>query len=47
MRRIDTYLIKWYGPFAFKEELKKWEDKRPEVFILYVFQAKRKREKAK
>lgn len=47
MQRIDTYLIKWYGPFASKEELKKWEDKRPEVFNLYVFQARRKCEKDK
>ena len=47
MQIIDTYLIKWYGPFGSKEELKAWEDERPEVFNLYVFQARRKREKDK
>lgn len=47
MQRIDTYLIRWYGPFTSKEELRKWEDKRPEVFNLYVFQARRKRNKNK
>lgn len=47
MQRIDTYLIKWYGPFASKEELKKWEDERPEVFNLYVFQARKKGKKDK
>ena len=47
MQRIDTYLIKWYGPFNSKEELRKWEEKRSEVFNLYVFQARRKRNKDK
>lgn len=42
MQKIDTYLIKWYGPFPSRKALKKWEDKRPEVFNLYAFQAKRK-----
>lgn len=36
----DTYLIRWYGPFSSKEELKEWEEDRSEVFNLYVFQAK-------
>ena len=47
MQRIDTYLIKWYGPFNSKEELRKWENKRPEVFNLYIFQARKKRNKDK
>ena len=42
MQKIDTYLIKWYGPFPSRKALKKWEDKRPEMFNLYAFQAKRK-----
>ena len=43
MQKIDTYLIKWYGPFASKEEVKGWIDQRQNVvFNLYVFQAKRK-----
>lgn len=42
MQKIDTYLIKWYGPFPSRKALKKWEDKCPEVFNLYAFQAKRK-----
>lgn len=42
MQKIDTYLIKWYGPFSSRKELRDWEDKRKrhEVFNLYVFQAK-------
>lgn len=40
MQKIDTYLIKWYGPFSSKEELKEWEDTRSDVFNLYAFQAK-------
>lgn len=47
MEKIDTYLIKWYGPFASKEELRDWEDERSEVFNLYIFQAKKKRRKDK
>ena len=47
MQKIDTYLIKWYGPFNSKEELKAWEDNRPEVFNLYVFQARRTGEQDK
>ena len=42
MQKIDTYLIKWYGPFSSRKKLKDWEDKRHEVFNLYAFQAKRK-----
>ena len=40
MKKIDTYLIKWYGPFSSKEDLKKWEDAHSDKFNLYVFQAK-------
>ena len=40
MQKIDTYLIRWYGPFSSKESLKEWEDSRDEQFNLYVFQAK-------
>ena len=40
MQKIDTFLIKWYGPFSSVEELKEWEDNRKEVFNLYAFQAK-------
>lgn len=40
MQKSDAYLIKWYGPFSSKEELKEWEDSRSEKFNLYVFQAK-------
>ena len=47
MQKIDTFLIEWYGPFSSKELLKKWEDKRPEVFNLYAFQAKQKNRKDK
>ena len=47
MQKIDTYLIKWYGPFKTKEELKSWEDSRAEVFNLYAFQAKQKGKKDK
>ena len=47
MLKIDTYLIKWYGPFKTKEDLKSWEDSRAEVFNLYAFQAKQKGKKDK
>lgn len=40
MQKSVTYLIKWYGPFSSKEELKEWEDARSDVFNLYAFQAK-------
>ena len=40
MQKIDTFLIKWYGPFSSVEELKDWEDEQKEVFNLYAFQAK-------
>jgi hypothetical protein len=42
MQKIDTYLIKWYGPFSSRKELSDWEKDRIEVFNLYAFQAKRK-----
>jgi hypothetical protein len=42
MQKINTYLIKWYGPFKSKESLKEWEDAHSEVFNLYIFQAKQK-----
>ena len=42
MRKFNTYLIKWYGPFSSKEELKDWEDKLSESFNLYAFHAKNK-----
>ncbi len=38
-QKVDTYLIKWYGPFSSKDDLKVWEDSRSEVFNLYVIQA--------
>jgi len=41
MQKIDTYLIKWYGPFSTRKDLKKWEKERDEVFNLYIFQAQR------
>lgn len=47
MQKIDTYLIKWYGPFNSREKLKEWEDSRSEVFNLYAFHAKRRSEKDK
>lgn len=45
MKKIDTYLIKWYGPFETREEVKGWEESRPETFNLYTFQAKKRGEK--
>lgn len=42
MKKIDTYLIKWYGPFETRKDMKDWEASRPETFNLYVFQAKQK-----
>jgi len=42
MRKIDTYLIKWYGPFDNRKLMMKWEEAHPEIFNLYVFQAKQK-----
>ena len=42
MRKFNTYLIKWYGPFSSKEKLKDWEDKLSESFNLYAFHAKNK-----
>ena len=42
MSKFNTYLIKWYGPFSSKEELKDWEDKHPDSFNLYAFQARNK-----
>ena len=26
MKLSNIYLIKWYGPFSTKEEIKEWED---------------------
>lgn len=45
--KTDTYLIRWYGPFASRKILKKWQDKRKEVFNLYIFRAQRKGRKDK
>ena len=42
MRKIDTYLIKWYGPFDNRKLMMEWEEAHPEIFNLYVFQAKQK-----
>ena len=47
MNKFNTYLIKWYGPFSSKEELKVWEDHHSESFNLYAFQAKDKNEQDK
>jgi hypothetical protein len=40
MKKRDTFLIKWYGPFSTVDDLKDWEEEREEVFNLYAFQAK-------
>lgn len=42
MDKVNTYLIKWYGPFKTRQLMKEWEDSRSEKFNLYVFQAKHK-----
>lgn len=42
MEIIDTYLVRWYGPFSSRLELKKWELQRKEKFSLYIFQAQKK-----
>ena len=40
----DVYLIRWYGPFKDRIELKEWEynEKANDCFFLYLFQAKKK-----
>ena len=45
MEKVNTYLIKWYGPFKTRQLMKEWEDSRSEKFNLYVFQAKHKSKK--
>jgi hypothetical protein len=45
MEKVNTYLIKWYGPFKTRQLMKEWEDGRSEIFNLYVFQAKHKSKK--
>jgi hypothetical protein len=46
MKLSNIYLIKWYGPFSTKEEIKEWEDSHlPIRFNLYAFQAKQKKQK--
>ena len=45
MKKIDTYLIKWYGPFESRKNVKEWEDSRSETFCLYAFQAKHRGKK--
>lgn len=47
MKKTDTYLIKWYGPFSSTDEVIKYEEGNLEIFNLYAFQAKMKREKSK
>lgn len=48
MKLSDSYLIRWYGPFFCKEDLKEWEDNhRPIQFNLYAFRAKQKGKKDK
>ncbi|MBQ8709338.1 MAG: hypothetical protein IJ550_01985 [Bacteroidaceae bacterium] len=48
MALSDSYLIRWYGPFSCKEDLKDWEEKHhPVRFNLYAFQAKQKGKKDK
>ena len=44
MTEKDVYLIRWYGPFKNRKELRDWEieDKANEFFFLYLFQAKKK-----
>ena len=43
MKLSNIYLIKWYGPFSTKEEIKEWEDSHlPIRFNLHAFQAKQK-----
>lgn len=45
MDKVNTYLIKWYGPFKTRQLMKEWEDSRSEKFKLYVFHAKQKSKK--
>lgn len=40
MKKVGTYLIKWYGPFKSRKDVKDEEEKRLETFNLYLFQAK-------
>ena len=48
MALSDSYLIRWYGSFSCKEDLKDWEEKHhPVRFNLYAFQAKQKVKKDK
>lgn len=48
MKLSDIYLIKWYGPFSTKEEIKRWENAHLHIrFNLYAFQAKQKSKKNK
>lgn len=48
MKLSNIYLIKWYGPFSTKEEIKEWEDIHlPIRFNLYAFQARQKSKKDK
>lgn len=46
MKKVNTYVIKWYGPFETRQLMKEWEESRhSEKFNLYVFQAKHKSKK--
>lgn len=45
MGKIDTFLIKWYGPFESRKDVKDWEESRHETFNLYAFQAKHRGKK--
>jgi len=45
MEKVNTYLIKWYGPFKTRQLMKEWEESRSEKFNLYVFHAKPKAKK--
>lgn len=47
MEIIDTYLIKWFGPFSSREELKQWESNSALNFNLYLFQGKKKNSRSK
>ena len=43
----DVFLVKWYGPFESKEEIKKWEKQQDFLCSLYLLHGMRKYAKSK
>lgn len=43
MKKMNVFIISWYGPFSSQKELQEWEYKQKYCYFLYIFQGKRRK----